>query len=372
MRRVLTGNLTPEMSIARTIFSANGFPLLAAGTQLNDVYIGKLASLGINAIYVKTGMDNMIHVYDPVSERTRAEAIKALKKVFLEFAKTGKLRTDLISGHVNNIVDEALRNRKKVINTLDVRSMEDYLYGHCVNVCILAVLTAINMEYNELQLRDIGLGAILHDLGHMLVEKEILQKQGPLTPEEMAKIRKHCEYGFEPLRELRNISLLSAHTAYQHHERFDGSGYPRGLRGHDIHEYARIVAICDVFDAMTMDRPFHRAYHPHEAMKLITESAGKLFDPEIVAIFKRIVACYPAGDFVEMSSGEVGIICDHIKEAESCKTLALILLDKHKRPLVHAQEIVIKNSAEEIHRVLKDNDPLIQLCYKLNATESIE
>jgi HD-GYP domain-containing protein (c-di-GMP phosphodiesterase class II) len=153
--------------------------------------------------------------------------------------------------------------------------------------------------------KDLGEGAILHDIGKLFIPDEILNKNGPLTDEEFELVRRHTNDGFEVLRRKRSISLFSAHVAYQHHERLDGSGYPRRLTGDDIHEFAKAVAIVDSYDAMTSDRAYRSALPPHEAISILVRETGGKYDRDLVGRFMKLVAMYPVGSVVRLSSGEV-------------------------------------------------------------------
>lgn len=146
----------------------------------------------------------------------------------------------------------------------------DTFFYHSVNVATIAGVIGIAKGYRPQQLLDLGIGALLFDIGMTQLPDELWRKKGELTKEETEIVRRHTYLGFELLRRQRNISLFSAHCALQHHERCDGNGYPRPLSGDDIHEYARIVAIADVFDALTSARYHRRQYSPHEAAEYLS------------------------------------------------------------------------------------------------------
>jgi HD-GYP domain-containing protein (c-di-GMP phosphodiesterase class II) len=150
-----------------------------------------------------------------------------------------------------DMVDEIVCNHKNLIGLTDIRLRKDYIYGHSVNVCIIAVKIAVNMGYNQLKLADLAVGALFHDLGMTKIPLEILEKTSELTDAELKLIQKHPEDGYNLLKQNPSISASSAHVAFQHHERYNGTGYPRGMAGEAIHEFARITAVADVYDSMT-------------------------------------------------------------------------------------------------------------------------
>jgi len=149
---------------------------------------------------------------------------------------------------------------------------------------------------------------LLHDIGKMKISLEILNKKEPLTAQEWQTIAEHSQLGFDVLRQHKSIPLIAAHIAYQHHENFDGTGYPQGLAGEGIHPYARIAGIADLYDAITSDRPYRPAMLPHEAYEVILGSRGNKLDPAITDIFLDHVALFPLGTVVLLDTGEMGVV----------------------------------------------------------------
>jgi HD-GYP domain-containing protein (c-di-GMP phosphodiesterase class II) len=175
-------------------------------------------------------------------------------------------------------------------------------------VAIYSIAIAREMKYTSDEIRQIGIGAMLHDVGKMLIPLEILNKPGRLTNEEYDTMKLHAKYGFDLLRNLHTISLLSAHCAFQHHERLDGSGYPRGLIDFEIHPYAKIIAVADVFDAVTSNRVYRKKMLPSHGMEIIKQGIGTLYDEKVVKAFQKCIAIYPNGTVVLLSDGRRGIV----------------------------------------------------------------
>ena len=136
--------------------------------------------------------------------------------------------------------------------------------------------------------------------------EEILNKKTPLTETEFAEITQHTTYGFEILRKNNDISLLSAHVAFQHHEKWDGTGYPRGLKGNEIHEYGRLTAVADVYEALTSKRVYRNAIEPNEAYEYVISQANTHFEPRVIEVFKKHIAIYPSGSGILLSNGQRG------------------------------------------------------------------
>ncbi|MEX2355537.1 MAG: HD domain-containing phosphohydrolase, partial [Thermaerobacterales bacterium] len=175
----------------------------------------------------------------------------------------------------------------------------------------------------------LGFGAILHDVGKALLPRSLLQKPDALTKEEMAVVQEHSRYGFDIVRKLP-VGPLAAHVAYQHHERLDGSGYPRGLKGEDIHLFGQIAGVADVFDAMTANRAYRRGFLPHEAMKEIMRNAGKGFNMQLVQILSERLASYPNGTLLRLSSGQYGIVARQA-EGRPDAPVVRVIADKRLR-----------------------------------------
>lgn len=195
---------------------------------------------------------------------------------------------------VGNIFTDAVENRHVLVHLSSLREHDSYTFGHSINVCIFSVMIGLKMRLPGEQLSEIAIGALLHDLGKLLIPPEILTKRGPLTADEWRRVRRHCEDAFALLGIQRGLPFTAAQIAGQHHENYDGSGYPRGLAGEQIHPYARIVAVADNFDAVTTDRPYRRAFLPHQAGQILRYSQGTKLDPRVVdAFFEALPVCRP-------------------------------------------------------------------------------
>jgi putative nucleotidyltransferase with HDIG domain len=296
------------MVVGRSIFNAEGYMLLKEGITLTDTYILRLKEWEIAAIYIRTGLMDVLTVPEPVCEEIRVRSIKTLQVVLakttvLEYVDIGKIKEV-----ANEIVQEILKNRDTLIHLNDIRRYDEYTFAHSVHVAIYSSIIALALGYPEQKLMEVALGALLHDIGKMLIAKEILNKPGALSADEMEIMKLHSRYGFEILRKQPEMPLLAAHVAFQHHEKLDGSGYPRGIDETEIHEYAKIVAVADVYDALTSDRPYNKAILPHEAYEIIMASVNNHLDAEIVVKFFKHVAIYPVGSMVQLNTGEIGII----------------------------------------------------------------
>lgn len=316
MRLVTTKSLKEENILSKPLFNDNGQVLIQAGVPLTRRMIERLISLEIGYVYIEDEFTNDIIVENIISESTRKKAVDTIKNEFAEISNHHIIGTSLntlnLSKRFSVIIEKILADIKEsndVISILsDVYCYDSYIFTHSLNVTIYTIGLAMELKFSEKQLFEVALGAILHDVGKMTIPKEILEKTGKLTKEEFDIIKNHSWAGFDVLRNTPNISLLTAHCAFQHHERIDGSGYPQGLSGDDIHPYAKILAVCDVFDAVTSNRVYRKAMLPHEGLEILFGGAGKIFDKEIVELFSRTIAIYPVGLTLYLSDGSVGVV----------------------------------------------------------------
>ncbi|MDU4962148.1 MAG: HD-GYP domain-containing protein [Sporomusaceae bacterium] len=356
MQRVSLPFLQAGMLVAKGVYNSEGRLLLSAGTILAEGTIPKLENLGVGSVYVCNPLFSDLEVPELINIDTRVRTIQGLQSVVRRFQRTGELNLEPLKGAARQLVVEIVRNREAMIHLVDLRTYDDYLIAHSVNVCILSLLTAVNMDYSEDKLLDLALGCLLHDLGMTAVPAEILAKVGSLTPRESRIVQEHAEAGFNYIRKLRDISVLAAHIAFQHHERFDGKGYPRQMIGTDIHEYGRIAAVADIFDALISDRPYRKGMLPHEAYETLMTLGGTFVDPEIVNIFLAHVAIYPMGSVVQLASNEIGLVIKVLPKLQSRPVIRL-LTDTSGQLLEQPREIdLTEHLTLFITRVLKESE----------------
>lgn len=321
MFQVATAALRPGMRLGKNIMAVDGRVLLQAGTELRETYITILKRIGVSAVYVTNELAPDIEPMDVVSDRSRQVLTTGMREVMTEIGRTvgtslkqgvrrfgGGFDTSKVKAGVDLIVTDLLSNPRALVNLQDIRTADAYTLGHSVNVCVLAVLMGLSLEYNEKQLNELGMGALMHDIGKMAVPNEILNKPGTLTPEEYDVMKQHTTAGWEVLSRQPEISYVSAAVALQHHERWSGNGYPRQLKEKEIHTYSRIAAVVDVFDAMTADREYRKGHHPVRALKHMTELTADFFDPELLKLFAECVAIFPVGSLVEISGGYEAVV----------------------------------------------------------------
>lgn len=342
MYRISIDALRPGMTIAKAVYTSDGHILINKGVMVKERYINHLRRLGISSVYVEDNLAVDLVAEDVIDEATRMEAVKTVRE-FFESTRQSTAGRCLIANEklektVNHIIEDLLSQRELVVNLQDIRAVDDYTFGHSVNVCVLALITGIGLGFSRTQLVHLGMGALMHDIGKVKIPPSIMNKPGKLTEEEFAVMKQHTTIGYEMLR--NQVSLLTAHIALEHHERFDGTGYPNQLSGNDIHLFSRICSVADLFDALTADRVYRKAYPPHEAYEYLAASGGSQFDFHVVSAFLRHVAAYPTGTWVELNTGEVGVVVA-TKPGFSTRPLVRLYFgpEPDREPLRHPEDV---------------------------------
>ncbi len=298
MRYVHLDNVEPGQYLGRTIYSASGAVLLNEGVQLTVYMISQLRRIGVTMIYIRDALFEDVVIENAVTDETKRAVMKRMGETF-ELVRSGKdFNTKQMSMTVDTMLEDLLRNRDVLVQLNDIVTEDNSLYIHAVNVCMMSVLVGINLGFNSTQCKEIALGALLHDIGKVGLDAEELSD----------KRKSHVWKGFELLKNKREYSLLIAHVAFQHHEHVDGSGHPRKLFGDQIHIYAKIVAIANLYDNLVYGRSGHERMPPHEACEYMMTLAGTKLDKDILVQFLKIVSIYPTGSSVRLSNREIGVI----------------------------------------------------------------
>ncbi|MEK8127450.1 HD-GYP domain-containing protein [Paenibacillus filicis] len=317
MRLLPTSACQAGMRLGKCIFSEEGIVLLNVGAELTEPLIQRLQQFGVDYLYIADPATDDVQVEDVISDATKTRAIQEIRtqfRTFMEKNSAPKVSKGHVLGRafgnvIKMIIDDLSENKPGTLIMLsNMNVMNNYLYQHSLNVCIYVTMLGMVNGYTRDELTTIGMGALLHDIGLTKVSPDLLNKPGKLTPQEYEEIKKHPELGFKILKDEPNMPLLSAHCAFQHHERENGSGYPRGILGKDIHEYAKWIAVADSYDAMTSHRAYRKAMLPHQAMEVLFAGVGTLYDQKKVALFRDNVAIYPVGVTVTLNSKEKGVV----------------------------------------------------------------
>jgi putative nucleotidyltransferase with HDIG domain len=284
-----------------------GRVLVAAGTRMSAGLCQALVRRGYMQIYVLDGIADDVVPDDALRPQTRALALRTVRSCYRDVGQGQPLPLEAISRTVDEVLRDLLASGGAATEFASLQGASEPTYLHSVNVCVYALVIGQAMGVHGEELRALGTGALLHDIGKVLCA-DVCDKPGPLTAEEWTRVRQHPVDGFEMLRQYRELHLFVAHIAFQHHERMDGSGYPRGLQGDQILLLARIAAVADTYDAIISARPFAKGRPPHEAMEELRSRGGNLFDPEVVRTFVQRMAIYPSATPVLLADGSLAVV----------------------------------------------------------------
>ena len=308
---VTLDEIRPGMYLSKPLITADGTVLLHEGIVMKERYIEYLRDKGFTSLFVGDPEDrNTLEMKEDLySPKYRQEAIGAAREVINHFSVGKGLNLDKVKKRVSEWINQLGQKPENMMNLLDIRRKKGYMFSHAVNTCILSIMTGIAMGYDAKQLDELGLAAILHDVGKIKFSKNVAQ-QFPeyLTKNEREEYRRHPFYSLEILRENYTLPVNVLNACFQHHERWNGNGYPMGLKGNAISEYAQIISIADVYERLIVGMP-HRLPTPvYYAAAILNKAAGEYFNPAIVDKFNQNVAIYPIGKMVRLNNQQSGVI----------------------------------------------------------------
>ncbi|WP_442603000.1 HD-GYP domain-containing protein [Paenibacillus sp. KN14-4R] len=299
MKYVHIDSVESGQYLGRTIFTSNGVVMLSEGVQLTVYMITTLRRIGVTMIYIKDPNYQDIVIEDVVSDETKQIVMKQMGDTFESLRSGKELNTRSLSQSIDKMLDDLFRNKEILLQLTDIRTKDNEMYVHALNVCMMSTLIGISMELNALQLKELATGALLHDVGK--VEEN--------TDDSAEDLKQHHTWrGYELLKSKREYSLLIAHCAFQHHEAIDGTGMPRGLKGEDIHLYAKIVAVANAYDNLLFNQMDGKNMLPHEACEHMMGWSNTMLDREVMIHFLKTVSIYTTGSSVRLSTKETGVV----------------------------------------------------------------
>lgn len=329
-RSINIHELEEGMVLANAVYDNSGKLLLSEGIVLRQIYIQKIKDLGLSEVLIcdedcsivtRVNDFDTIVMKDMIMNSTKNDAKASVKRCMDNVVNRSQVDMDKLFLVVNQIIDEILSSEVVTFNLSQLREVDHYIFDHSVNVCILSVITGIYMGFNKVRLIELGIGALLHDIGKILVPQDVLNKPDRLEDDEYGILKLHSLRGYEALKHTKQFSDATLETVLSHHERCDGNGYPMGRVKDEIHVYAKIVAVADVFDAITADKVYRKKEDPYKAMYTIIDELDSKFDREIVKKFLKVVAYYPLGLYVSLNNGEYGVITKVHKDRPTVRIL---------------------------------------------------
>lgn len=282
-----------------------------------------------------------------------AQARLAVTSMFREARMGNTVDISQVGTLVQEISDSVARNASALISLARLKSADDYTYMHSVAVCAMMIALARQLELDEEQVRAAGMAGLLHDIGKAKLPLDVLNKPGKLSDTEFALVRRHPQLGQRMLAE-QKIDPVSLDVCLHHHEKFDGSGYPERLDREQISLFARMGAVCDVYDAITSNRPYKVGWDPAESMRQMGQWTGSQFDPRVFQAFARSLGIYPVGSLVRLTSGRIGVVTEQCAQSLTTPMVKVFYTTRGDRRI---EPELVDLSQERSERIAFREDP---------------
>jgi len=320
MRLVPIECVKPNTIISKTLYDIDGRILVRSGVILSEGIISKIKDINILSIYIIDEYSSE-EIEDVIKPELRQKAIFTIKEAFSninrltvadKFSKKESVYFNNIENMAEDLIENVLDNKSVLLSLVDIRSMDNYVYSHSVNVAVISLVLGTALKLPKRQLQYLCIGALLHDVGKSFISKEILMKETELTLEETSILQQHSSLGYKYLSDSYNLSANSKIIALQHHERPDGLGCPNKLINDEINTLSKIVSIANAYDALSTGRPNKKAMFPSDVLEYLMSNAGTMFDYDLVNTFCKIVIPFSKGTLVDLSNGDVAIVQETI------------------------------------------------------------
>jgi len=342
MKKVTVDELKPGMKLAKDIILNDGRFLLLKGFTLKERYIDKIRLYDIPYVYVEKEVEKVQYFNEEI---IYSETFHNVNNIMKSVRNGGSIDVSSVKSTVSKIVQSIFNNDNVFMKLSGIRDIDNYTYLHSIDVCIYSIIAGKSLNLLPDMLNNLALGALLHDIGKCKIPLEILNKPAKLSESEFEIMKKHTEYGYDILRKTPGLSEDVARIALNHHEHWDGAGYPRGLKGEEIDLLSRIVAIADVYDALTADRVYRRRFMPHKAVEYLISNSRAQFDPQILNIFMDNIAVYPPDIIVMLSTGEIGKVVKS-KGPPSIRPKIMVIARKEGPPVYEPYEVDLARNPE--------------------------
>lgn len=308
MRYLPIAGIKEGMALGQDIYDGGGRMLLAKHQILNQEYITNLETIGLPGVYIDDEFTEDVEIEEVIKPEVKSRALKIVHTLFMEDEDAEDASEWQIRKLVMDVVEHIMNNGDAMYNMMDLKTYDDYTFFHSVNVAVLSTVIGARYGMDEYELRILATSALLHDIGKKFLEIDILNAQRPLDEEERRIVLQHPRLGYEFLHDTYDFAPEVYAGVLQHHESYNGEGYPMRKSGEEIDINARIIKLADVYDAMTSKRPYREALSPSDAIEYLMAMCGSEFDPQLVDVFLKWVAVYPSGCEVELSDGRRAVV----------------------------------------------------------------
>lgn len=276
-----------------------------------------------------------------------AKAKEAVIEMFSD-ARMGKaIQVEQAKALVEEISNSVLRQPHALISLARLKTADEYTYMHSVAVCALMIALARQLNLTDDIVREAGFAGLLHDIGKVGIPMTVLNKPGKLTDSEFAIVKSHPEVGAKILIESYQVSPMVLDVCLHHHEKVDGTGYPHGLKGDTISLYAKMGAVCDVYDAITSNRPYKKGWAPADSIRKMAEWSKGHFDEAVFQAFVKTVGIYPTGSLVRLESGRLAVVVEQNESSLLNPTVKVFFSAKTKMPIIQETLDLAKMAGKE-------------------------
>ncbi|MBB6453453.1 putative nucleotidyltransferase with HDIG domain [Salirhabdus euzebyi] len=324
--------LKPGDKLARPLFSTSGQFLLHQETILTNQLLDRLMKYEIEHAYITKDISINLDSKTFIEKDHKNKVVQYIRESF------HTIYNHPINGNTF-IVEQAAEGLKQVVGDMnklvkqnndivsllsDVFVFDDSIFTHSLNVTIYTLTIARELPFTKQELEELGLGALLHDIGKLKIPKEILLKPDRLSKEEYEIVKHHTVYGYDMIKLIPNIPQSVLRCVKEHHERLNGTGYPEGLSSDKLHIFSKIIGVADTFDAMTTERVYQDKRLPHEALEILYTGSGTLFEQKYIELFRQNVAVYPNGMKIVLNDGRKGIVIKQNNEVSDRPILTIL------------------------------------------------
>jgi putative nucleotidyltransferase with HDIG domain len=296
--------------IAKDIYNSMGSVLVKKNSDLNDTIVQRLFKSYNDYIFVYRKVNDSFNTYEininQIIVKQIEDIIDATAKKFI--------KQDKDMEQIKKVLFEILNNDNIIKLLLPIRALGDNVFNHSVNVALYSLCVAREMFLPYSRQKVLGTAALLHDIGMQKISRDIIYKVEALTDSEKKIMQRHPKYSFDILQQTDSINLEVASIVLQHHERYDGKGYPLGLKNEKIHQMAKIISLCDMFDALTNDRPYRQKFEKNESVEYLLSAGENNYSSEILYGLINSISIYPYGQWVKLSTGDIGVIANQEEE----------------------------------------------------------
>lgn len=295
------------------------------------------------------------------ASQTYERAKSVMHQVMDDLRAGGQLDVTSVEKAVTHVIDSVLQSSDAMAYIMRMREADDYSYNHSLATSIWAIVFGKALGFDKLNLKILGMGGLLLDIGKTRIDTALLAREGPLSEQESTEIRSHITHSLDILRETGNVHPKIVQMVETHHERHDGSGYPAGLKGDAIPVVGRIAGLVDTYDAMTSARPYATANSTYEVMRYLLDQSDKLFQAELVERFIQVVGIFPTASLVELNTGEVAIVVEQ-NPLRRLRPKIMLILDQDKQPrvdypVVDLSELTPETSDPDTAWILRGLEP---------------